>query len=135
MIENRIRLLIKKAENKISKKGSIKEELTVLKMAKEYLEEKDPTNKTLDMFKNNLDSLENYQKKYETQKREEKKQKRLKKLKLEKTNEYKELWSGKSFFYKLIHRNIRPINLDLANATLENINNLINKVSGPKKTK
>lgn len=64
-----------------------------------------------------IDYFTSYQKKYEQDKIREKK--RL--LKLQREQEYQAIWDKKSFFYKLMHRNLNPKNSNLSDLDYEEL--------------
>ena len=129
MNEQRLIKIIKRANEKMEKKLSIKNEVFVLSCIYEFIQDIDNNERILPLLENNFDNFKSYQETYEINR----KNKIRKKLRLRKENEYVKIWGTKSFFYKLIHRNLSPTNNDLRSMVLDDIDSLISKLNVPKK--
>ncbi len=131
MNEIRVKKFIQIAKDKASKNMNIKNEIFALSTFYEFIKTNDDYKYLVSLMEKELERLNLYQKQYD----EQRKIKRLKKLKLKKEVEYKMIWSKKTFFYKLIHRNLNPKNNDLKHMILEDVENIINKLNTVKKIK
>lgn len=125
MNELRIKSIIKRAKEKMTRKSSIKDEVYVLSSIYDYIKSNNSYRHLLPLFEEELHFFKLYQDKYA----ENIRQKKLSGLKLQKVNEYKMIWDQKNFFYKLIHRNLSPNNNDLAHMVHEDIDLLIGKIA------
>lgn len=113
----------------MEKKLSIKNEVFVLSCIYEFIQDIDNNERILPLLENNFDNFKSYQETYEINRKNKIRQK----LRLRKENEYVKIWGTKSFFYKLIHRNLSPTNNDLRSMVLDDIDSLISKLNVPKK--
>ena len=124
MNERRIKIIIANVKKKIAKNLNIDDEVFALSSIYDFIKNDTFYKELTFLIEEEINYFKDYQKKCE----ENKKQKENQQLKLQKIGKYKMIWNNKSFFYKLLHRNLNPKNNDLSQMIHEDISNLIVKI-------